>query len=72
MTPVALDERPKLLAVPEHDQYREPDSARAVIAAWLATDVRVGPGADHFLVGRVDRVADWAVEFARSLRPGGP
>ncbi|MCU1463884.1 MAG: Alpha/beta hydrolase [Acidimicrobiales bacterium] len=67
MAAVAADPRPKLLAVPQHDQYRDPDSAREVVAGWTATELRVVNGADHFLVGRVDRVAEWAVEFARAL-----
>jgi alpha/beta superfamily hydrolase len=69
MAAVAASDRPKLLAVPEHDQYRDPDSAREVVAGWNATELRVVKGADHFLVGRVDRVAEWAVEFAKALRP---
>jgi alpha/beta superfamily hydrolase len=59
----AFDARPKLLAVPQRDQFRPPDSARDVTAGWTATVVEVVPGADHFLVGRTDRV----VELARSF-----
>jgi alpha/beta superfamily hydrolase len=57
------DPRPKLLAVPEHDQYRSPTSARDVTAAWAATRVEVIPGADHFLVGRTDRAVELALGF---------
>ena len=67
MVAVAADARPKLLAVPEHDQYRSPDSAADVVAGWTTTELRVVKGADHFLVGRVDRVAEWALDFARAL-----
>jgi alpha/beta superfamily hydrolase len=64
---VGASPRPKLLLVPEHDQFRPPDSAGEVVAGWAACEVRIVKGADHFLVGRVDRVAEWTVEFARSL-----
>jgi uncharacterized protein len=47
----AHDPRPKVLAVPEHDQFRPPGSARPVVAGWVATDLVVVPGTDHFLAG---------------------
>jgi alpha/beta superfamily hydrolase len=61
------DERPKLLAVPQYDQYRPPDSAREVVADWVNTRVEVVPGADHFFVGRIERVPPLALDFLRSL-----
>ncbi len=54
----ATDPRPKLLLVPEHDQYRDPSAATAEVAAWAATTVEVVPGTDHFLAGRFALVAD--------------
>jgi len=59
----ASDPRAKLLAVPERDQFRSPESAREVVASWTNTQIHVVPGADHFLVGRTDRVVELAVEF---------
>ena len=59
----ASDPRPALLAVPERDQFRSPESAREVVASWTNTQIDVVPGADHFLVGRTDRVVELAVEF---------
>ena len=59
----ASDPRPALLAVPERDQFRSPESAREVVASWTNTRIHVVPGADHFLVGRTDRVVELAVEF---------
>ena len=59
----ASDPRPKLLAVPERDQFRSPESAREVVASWMNAEVQVVPGADHFLVGRTDRAVELAVEF---------
>lgn len=49
---VGLDPRPKLLVVPEHDEFRSPASAAEATAGWRATTVETVPGADHFLVGR--------------------
>jgi alpha/beta superfamily hydrolase len=63
----AADPRPKLLIVPEHDQFRPPGSARDVTADWKNTRIEVVPGADHFLVGRVDRVPPLCLELLREL-----
>ena len=63
----AHDPRPKLLVVPEHDQFRPPDSAVETVTDWANTRVEVVPGADHFLVGRVDRVPPLCLDFLRSL-----
>lgn len=51
------DPRPKLLIVPEHDQFRDPESVIEATAAWLNTEVVAVAGADHFFVGRTDKVA---------------
>lgn len=52
------DPRPKVLIVGEHDQFLVPNAAREATAAWKSTHVVAVPGADHFFVGRTDRVAD--------------
>jgi alpha/beta superfamily hydrolase len=59
----AQDARPKLLVVPEHDQYDPPDRARPITESWRATTFEVVNGADHFLVGRTDRVVALVEEF---------
>jgi alpha/beta superfamily hydrolase len=64
---VADDPRPKLLLVPEHDQYRSPDSAREATAAWVNTTVEAVPGADHFMAGRTAVVADRFTAFTKTL-----
>lgn len=64
------DDRPKLLIIPQYDQYRSPESAREATAGWTNTRIEVVPGADHFLVGRVDRVAPLVIGFLRSLSAG--
>jgi alpha/beta superfamily hydrolase len=61
------DPRPTVLVVPEHDQFRDATSARQVTRDWVATRIEVVPGADHFLVGRTDRVVELAIGFLREL-----
>ena len=63
----AHDPRPKVLAVPERDQFNPPERATEATAGWTATELRVVAGADHFLVGRTTRVADWLIAFCAEL-----
>lgn len=63
----ARDPRPKLLAVPEHDEFNPPERCQPTVAGWTATEVRVVPGADHYLVGRTGKVTDWLVDWVTSL-----
>ncbi len=63
----ATSPKPKVLVVPEHDQFRSPESARKMTAGWPATTVRVVPGADHFLAGRRAEVCRLLEDFARSV-----
>jgi hypothetical protein len=61
------DPRPKLLAVPERDQFRRPDAVRDLVADWPACRIEVIPGADHFFVGRTDRLTPLCLELLRSV-----
>jgi alpha/beta superfamily hydrolase len=63
----AHDPRPKLLIVPERDQFRPPDSAAEATAGWTNTRLEVIPGADHFLAGRTARATELVVDFAAGL-----
>ena len=63
----AHDPRPKHLAVPEHDQFRPPESAREATADWTNTTVDAVAGADHFFAGRTAKVADLFSAFATEL-----
>jgi alpha/beta superfamily hydrolase len=65
----AHDPRPKLVIVPERDQFNPPDPARAATADWVATRVVVVAGADHFFAGRTAQAADLVIEFVDSLLP---
>lgn len=55
--------RPKRLVVPEHDEFRPPEAARAAAAGWVHTEIEVVPGASHFLVGRTADVVARATAF---------
>ena len=61
----ASDSRPKLLAVPEHDEFRPPTEAEALVADWPSTTVRTIAGASHLLVGRYDAATALVLEYLR-------
>ena len=67
---VGLDPRPKHLVLAERDQVRQPDDVRAVTAHWANTTVEIVGGADHFFLGRTDRVVAAARDFVAGV--GGP
>jgi len=58
------DPRPKVLAVPEHDQFNPPDRCAERTSGWVNTRREVVAGGDHFLVGRTQVVARWLAAFA--------
>jgi alpha/beta superfamily hydrolase len=60
---VAQDPRPKLLALAEHDEFREPSSVVDEVGAWVATRTTIVPGASHFFVGRTDRLVEIAAGY---------
>jgi uncharacterized protein len=63
----AHDPRPKLLLVPEHDQYRSPAEAEDITAGWPAVELRTLPATDHFLAGAHATVLDALTGFLRDL-----
>lgn len=72
MVAVAHDPRPKLLIVPERDQFRDPTSMRMVTADWASTTITEVPGADHFFVGRLEVAIAACVQFVDRLATNGP
>lgn len=58
------DPRPKLLAIPEHDQFNPPDKATASTEHWTNTTLELVPNTDHFLAGGLNRVLDLALTQA--------
>jgi uncharacterized protein len=63
----ATDARPKLLVVPEHDQYSPPARAVELTAGWVAASVVSIAGADHFLVGHSGAVLESALGWLPSV-----
>jgi uncharacterized protein len=68
---LASDPRPKLLALAEHDEVRDPAQVAETTRTWRATEIEVIPGASHFFVGRTDRLVDLAIGYAERLSPVG-
>ena len=64
----ARDPRRKTLIVAEHDQFRPPASARDVVAEWINTRMEVVAGADHYFVGRTDRVVELCLAAVRAAQ----
>jgi alpha/beta superfamily hydrolase len=64
---VGLDPRPKHFVLGERDQFSTPEDVRAATAEWNATTVEVVGGADHFFMGRTDRVVTAARDFVARL-----
>jgi len=62
------DPRPTLLIVPEHDQFRTPEAAAEATQDWVNTSIIAIAGADHFLVGRTEKVAGLVTAFIRDLQ----
>lgn len=52
------DDRPVVLAVPEHDQFCTPDVAIERSGAWRNVSIEEIAGADHFLAGKLHLVGD--------------
>lgn len=67
MEPIGKDPRPKLLIVAERDQFRLPESVADVTKDWINTRIKVIDGADHFFIGKTDRVVAECEVFIRSL-----
>ena len=59
----ATDPRPKILAVPERDQFCPPAKAAEVTAGWPSCRIEMVAGADHFFVGRTDRLTPLCLEL---------
>jgi alpha/beta superfamily hydrolase len=45
----ATNPRPKVLIVPEHDQFCAPEQAKTSAAQWNNTEIRTIAGIDHFM-----------------------
>jgi uncharacterized protein len=63
----ASDHRPKLLVVPDHDQFTPSHVVLERTASWRATDVVQVEVADHFLAGRTAQAAREVVDWVSRL-----
>ncbi len=60
---------PTLVVVPELDQFGGPDATKAAFGGQPLITMEVIPGADHFLWGSIESIAqrcvDWLVSVDR-------
>ena len=63
----ATDRRPKLVVLAAHDQFRPARDAGRIVADWPNTEVTIVEGADHFFVGRTERVNELVFSWLRRL-----
>ena len=61
------DPRPKCVVMARNDQFRTPDDAEPLLKEWTNVESHVVEGADHFFVGRTDRVAAVVLDWLRRL-----
>lgn len=66
----AADPRPKLLAVPQHDEHLDPPAAAAATADWVNTSIEVVPGVGHYFVGRLHVLPEMCARFLRTMAGG--
>ncbi len=66
---LGADPRPKMLALAQHDEYRDPAEITELAERWANTDVHVVGGASHFFVGRTDRLVELASSYVNRLAP---
>ncbi len=69
---LAHDPRPKLAVFGAHDELVDAEAGAARARAWPATEVEVVPGADHFFVGRTDRIVELTLAFVNRLTARSP
>jgi hypothetical protein len=67
---LAADPRPKLLALAQHDEVRDPAEVVAEAETWANADVQVVGGASHFFMGRTDRLVELATGYVNRLTGG--
>jgi alpha/beta superfamily hydrolase len=68
--PIAADPRPKVLLVPELDQFSPPDRVNELTSGWSNTRLTSLSGADHFLNGHSRPVAEAVCAWVGGLATG--
>ncbi|MGH9031217.1 MAG: alpha/beta hydrolase [Acidimicrobiia bacterium] len=69
---LAGDPRPKLLALAQHDEVRDPAEVVSEADTWANADVQVIGGASHFFMGRTDRLVELAATYLDRLTGSAP
>jgi len=64
---LAADPRPKLLALAQHDEVRDPAEVVTEAETWANADVQVVGGASHFFMGRTDRLVELTTAYVDRL-----
>lgn len=64
------DPRPKLVVLAQHDQFRDPGEVRSEVAGWRNTRAELVGGADHFFIGRGDRLVEIARDWIGTAEAG--
>jgi alpha/beta superfamily hydrolase len=71
---ISSDARPKVLLVPELDQFSGPARVSELTSGWSNVSVTTLGGADHFLQGHSDAVAEavrrWVADLASADQTG--
>lgn len=68
---IATDPRPKVLLVPELDQFSPPAGVSELTSGWSNARVTSLSGADHFLNGQSRAVAEAVRSWVAGLASGG-
>ncbi|MEY2468094.1 MAG: uncharacterized protein QOF21_792 [Actinomycetota bacterium] len=58
---------PTLVLVPEHDQFGGPEKTRAALEGQQRVTLEVVPGADHFLWGSIESIAQRCVDWLSTV-----
>jgi alpha/beta superfamily hydrolase len=69
--PYGIAAVPRLILVPEHDQFSDPARTTAQTASWPDTTIETLPTADHFLAGATTLVEELSTRFVRELKLSG-
>jgi alpha/beta superfamily hydrolase len=69
---VAMDPRPKQLALAGRDEIRSPAEVQEEAAGWVNTTVVVVPGASHFFIGSTDKLVVLARDLVDRLTRAEP
>jgi uncharacterized protein len=64
---VGRDQRPKLLVLAAHDEFRAPAEIEVATAGWASTRIEAVSGASHFFIGRTERVVTLVGDFVSGL-----